>query len=97
MESLQHGYKVLYEQVYDPDSRVEKCMQISQMEEPFAFDGEFTDEDDAMRSLLFFESLMNWKRREIEFTRLSTSKTASIGTMYGPNARLQEHYSHYLG
>ena len=71
-------------------------MEVSQIERPFDKDGDFTDQDDAIRSLLFFESLMSWKRREIDHEKMSKNKPYSIGGLYGPSALLQQHYSHYL-
>lgn len=70
IESIQNHYRVLFEQVFDHNKRIDKCMEISKIEKPFyRASGVNLQHASTLRSLVFFDSLMGWKKRELEIER----------------------------
>ena len=66
-------------------------MEISKIEKPFQrVTGVNVIHASTLRSLVFFDSLMGWKKRELEIERFDQHKSSSLASVLGHSARLEE-------
>lgn len=81
--------------VYDLEARVDKYIEVSEVQKPF-LDPEFSREQDKIHSLLMFDAIAQWRAAEYEVGAQNVGKTNSLPQIFRPMAHLMERYQFYL-